>query len=212
MLSLLDIRDALRSRLVSARSVLCNVAAFAGWITSDTDRLLTAVDEAVRFTGQARHPEHIAALGYGAHAATLSEAHPQILRDEIEHLGGRTFFPPGRTPRFEIDGIALLGVALGAARLFQSDDIGWLTSLLVRSSNEVRSDSWQLGLVRLARLALGDQELRIVPPDLAVAAASRGLGGVQTNDREQAWKMVTELSGHECGIARDAARLAVFEH
>jgi hypothetical protein len=122
----------------------------------------------------------------------LSEAHLQILRDEIEHLGGRTFFPPGRTPRFEIDGIALLGVALGAARLFQSDDIGCLTSLLVRSSDEIRSDCWQLGLVRLARRhALGDQDLRIAPPDLAVAAAARpnaemrGWGG---RDRTSAWR------------------------
>jgi hypothetical protein len=94
------------------------------------------------------------------------------LRDEIAHLGGRTFFAPGRAPRFEVDGIALLGVALGAARLLPPDETKWLNTLLARSSEEVRSDIWQLGLVRLAQTVLGYQDLRIVPPDLAVAAAS----------------------------------------
>jgi len=190
----------------------CHVAAFSGWITGDAAGLRAAVEEAIGFTGQARRPEHVAALGFGAHATLLTEPQLQVLRDEIQHLGGRAFFSPGRTPRFEIDGIALLGVSLGSGHLLQPDDRAWLARLLERSSREVASDTWQLGLVRLARVAIGERDLRIVPPDLAVAAAARGLGSTQSEDREQAWKMAVELVPHDSGPARDAARLAVFEH
>jgi hypothetical protein len=211
MLELTDIRNALRSQLHSAMAMPSHVAAFCGWIAADAEQLRRAIDESINFTGQARHPEHVAALGFGAHAGLLSTAQLQILLDEVHHLGGRAFFSPGRPPRFEVDGIALLGVSLGTARVLQRGDGAWLHSLLQRSSEEVMSDPWQLGLIRLARLAVGEQDLRIVPPDLAVAATARGLGKVQGDDREQAWKMVVGLLQHDSGPARDAARLATFE-
>src|SRR6266700_2696373 len=188
MLELSDIRNALRSRLVSATPMPCHVAAFSGWIAADSERLQTAVGESLGFTGQARHPEHVAALGFAAHAGLLPESQFQILVDEIQHLGGRAFFSPGRPPRFEVDGLALLGVSLGSARVLQPGDGAWLARLLERSSGEVASDQWQLGLVRLGRLAIGEQDVRIFPPELAVAATARGLGDVQGDDREQAWK------------------------
>jgi REase_DpnII-MboI len=84
-------------------------------------------------------------------------------------------------------------------------------TILERSAQEVTSDVWQLGLVRLARLVLGEQGLRLVPPDLAVAAFARGLGEIQESDRAQAWKMSVEFSLHTSGPGRDAVRLAVFE-
>ena len=174
--------------------------------------LQAAIKESIGFVGQARHPEHVAAIGFGAHAALLPEAHLRILRDEIQHLGGRAFFSPGRTPRFEVDGIALLGVSFGVLHVLQPDDRAWLARLLERSSEEVASDNWQLGLVRLARVTMGERDLRIVPADLAVAAAARGLGSAQREDDEQAWKMAVELAPHDSGPARDAARLSVFEY
>jgi hypothetical protein len=212
MLELSDIRNALRSRLLSATPMPCHVVAFSGWIAADPARLQAAVEESVGFTGQARRPEHVAALGFGAHVGLLSNVQLQTLLDEVEHLGGRAFFSPGRPPRFEVDGIALLGVSLGAVHVLQPGDGAWLPRLLDRSSGEVASDQWQLGLVRLALLAIGERDIRIVPPDLAVAAAARGLGDAQGDDREQAWKMAAGLAPHDSGPARDAARLAAFEH
>jgi REase_DpnII-MboI len=211
MIRLTEIREALALRLAKARPMPCHVAAFAGWIIRDIDCLKSAVAEAVGFTGQARHPEHIAALGFGATAKQLSNADLQILREEVQHLGGRAFFSAGRPLRFEVDGIALLGVAFGAAHAVQADDREWLEKLLERSSSEVATDAWQLGLMRLARLAIGERDLRIVPPDLAVAAAARGLGDVRDNDRENAWKMAVEFLPHDSGPGRDAARLAAFQ-
>ena len=211
MLTLPAIREALRQQLLSSVSIPVHVAAFGGWITHDTCRLQAAVDEAIHFTGQARHPEHVAAFGYGGKAGLLTEPQVQILRDEVEHLGGRSFFAPGRPLRFEVDGVALLGVAFGMGCVVEGTDRSWLIRLLERSAQEVASDVWQLGLVRLARLVLGEQGLRLVPPDLAVAAFARGLGEIQEGDRAQAWKMSVEFSPHTSGPGRDAVRLAVFE-
>lgn len=211
MLTLPAIREALRQQLPSSGSIPAHVTAFSGWITHDLSRLQAAVDEANQFTGQARHPEHVAALGYGARASRLNPQSLHILRDEVDHLGGRSFFAPGRPLRFEVDGIALLGVALGIASLAEVTDQSWLIRLLERSAQEVISDEWQLGLVRLARRVLGEQGLRIVPPDLAVAGVSHGVGELQDGDRAQAWKMAVEFSPHNSGPGRDAVRLAVFE-
>jgi hypothetical protein len=212
MLKLNDIRDALRAKLDWTRSRPCHVVGFCGWITADAERLQVSVGEAVRFTGQARHPEHVAALGFGAAAGLLSDTALETLREDILHLSGRAFFAPGRPLRFEVDGIALLGVAFGAARVLAIDERQWLVSLLSRSSAEVMSDAWQVGLIRLARLVTGEQNLRIVPPDLAVAAVTRGLGEARDDDREMAWKMTVELAAHDAEPERDAVRLAVFEH
>jgi len=210
MLTLPAIHEALRQLLPSPGSIPVHVTAFSGWVTDDRPRLQAAVDEAVHFTGQARHPEHVAALGYGAKAGLLMAQSLQVLRDEVDHLGGRSFFAPGRPLRFEVDGIALLGVAFGAASVAKETDRSWLIRLLERSAQEVTSDVWQLGLVRLARVVLGEQGLRIVPADLAAAAFARGWGELQEGDREQAWKMAVEFSPHTSGAGRDAVRLAVF--
>jgi hypothetical protein len=211
MVNLLDVHDALTRQFARARPMPCHIAAFTSWIVGDIDRLKLAVAEAVGFTGQARRPEHIAAIGFGAIARQLSNADLQILRDEVQHLGGRAFFSAGRPLRFEVDGVALLGVALGAAHALQADERRWLGPLLERSSDEVAADEWQLGLVRLGRLAIGENNLRIVPSELAVAAAVRGLGDLRDDDRKEAWKMAVEFRPHNSGPGRDAVRLAVFQ-
>jgi hypothetical protein len=211
MLNLTEIRAALEQQWAKAGPAPCHIAGFSGWVTANAEIVDGAVTEALAFTGQARHPEHVAALGFGAATGQLSDEQLKILREEILHLGGRSFFSAGRPPRFEVDGSALLGVALGAARVLAPEERRWLVSLLERSSGEVASDTWQLGLVRMARLAIGERDLRIVPADLATAAVAKGLGDEHVEDREQAWRLAAELSPHDSGPGRDAARLAVFE-
>lgn len=71
---------------------------------------------------------------------------------------------------------------------------------------------WQQGLVRAGRLAIGELGLTIEPADLAVALAARGIGVAETNEVEVAWALASQLKEHGEGVARDAVRLAVFEH
>jgi hypothetical protein len=94
MLGLPDIRDSLRSQLQSAVGIPSHVLAFSGWITQDTAMLQAAIDEAMAFDGQARRPEHVAALGYGAQAALLSAQTRQILLEKSGILVVDPFFLP----------------------------------------------------------------------------------------------------------------------
>ena len=209
MPTLHDVRESLRTRARPSDDVPCHIGAFSAWIAGDNDALRLQVQRAYAFEGQARHPEHVAALGYGAASGLLESDEVVVLRDETAHLAGRDFFAPGRPLRFEADGIALLGVAMGAA----AADTGgtWLSSLLNRA-NVAAADHWQQGLVRAARLVGGETGIRIAPADLAVALAAKGIGNLESGDIEAAWVLASRLQPHDEGTARDAARLAVFDH
>tara|TARA_R110000787_G_scaffold51907_1_gene122589 strand:- start:275 stop:1474 length:1200 start_codon:yes stop_codon:yes gene_type:complete len=212
MINLSDIRATLLAELGKGKNLPCHVAAFCAWIMADNDRLRQCADEAIGFTGQARHPEHVAALGYGAVNGLLSPEECKLFRDEIAHLSGRAFFAAGRPLRFEVDGIALLGVSLGIGALVKDMDSQWLKSLLTRSANEVSGDPWQLGLVRAGKLSIGETNLRIVPPELAVAMHARNVGELHNHDIEASWALAVGLTPHDAGPARDAVRLFVFDY
>jgi hypothetical protein len=208
MVTLNEIQEALRARALVAVDLPCHIAAFNAWVLDDKAALCAQLQRAVAFTGQARHPEHVAALGYGAAAQLLNVSENTLLREEIEHLSGRDFFAPGRPLRFEADGVALLGVALGAAAVNAGG--AWLSDLVLKASGT--ADPWQQGLVRAARVASGETGLRISPPDLAFALAARSAGAALDEDRDAAWTMTARLTPHDDGVTRDAVRLAVFEN
>jgi hypothetical protein len=213
MLTLTDIRAHLRHAVAQDLDLPIHVRAFCAWMTRDRAALARAVAESISFTGQMRHPEHIAALGYGARARQLVSADAPLLDAEIKRLSGRAFFAQGRPLRFEIDGIALLGVAMGVAAGADTALTTWCLGLLGRSATEVAADPWQLGLVRAALHALGPTDLRITPTDLAAACAAKGLyGNLHPPDREDAWRITVGLLPHQEGPPRDAVRLAIFEH
>lgn len=212
MADLIQIRAALETQIERQQGLPCHVAAFIGWLGSDEEELRKHIDEIVALPDQARNPEHVAALGYGASSGLLSEEETVIFHDEIAHLKGRKFFVPGRPPRFEIDGPALIGVALGAATCDEPDTRKWLTDLLAQSSKEAASDDWQLGLIRAARLCSGEDGLKIIPADLMVALAGKGLIEPEANDLQEGWILASSLRPHRCGPERDAVRLAAFDY
>jgi hypothetical protein len=207
MATLHDIHESLRLRAQVTDDMPCHIAAFSAWILSDNASLRRQVQRAIEFAGQARHPEHIAALGYGAAAGLLDAREVDVLRDEVSHLAGRDFFVPGRPLRIEADGIGLLGVALAAAAANAAGS--WLRNLLTRAS--ATGDLWQQGLIRAARLTAGEIGLRITPPDLAVALEAKHIGAAENSDPESAWMLAARLDSHNDGAARDAVRLTVFD-
>jgi hypothetical protein len=60
-------------------------------------------------------------------------------------------------------------------------------------------------------LAVGEVDLKIIPPDLAVALAAKGIGTTENGTAQAAWTLAARLDPHNDGTARDAVRLAVFE-
>jgi hypothetical protein len=212
MVNLNDIRTTLVSELAKGKGLPCHVGAFCTWIISDDGALRQRVDEALALKGQMFRPEHIAALGYGAASGLLTDEEYNLLRDEIVRLSGRAFFSPGRPPRFEIDGIALLGVTLGITNDKNGSDRQWLRDLLATSARHVSDDAWQSGLVATARLIIGETGLHVTPADLAIAMSAKGIGACSANDVTQGWDMAVRLEALNSGPARDAVRLAAFDH
>lgn len=207
-LNLTNVHEALRLAARVSDDLPSHVAAFCAWVTGNSDHLKSQAQRALHFDGQAKHPEHIAALGFGAAAGVLDEGELSILKEEVVHLSGRNFFAPGRPLRIEADGVGLLGIALGA----DAGQTGgpWLTNLLERAS--VTTDPWQQGLIRAARVISGEIGVGIAPPELSIALAERLRWQRSDTDIEAAWQAAVRMLPHADGIARNAARLAVFEY
>ena len=146
--TLQDVRRSLLAEVNMARDLPCHVAAFRAWTLDQKAALEAVVREAEAFTGQARHPEHVAALGFGGAVGLLNESQKNVLCEELEHLRGRSFFIAGRPWRFEVDGISLLGVALGAKSENSTEAQQWCRDILAKSLNELASDLWHQGLAR----------------------------------------------------------------
>jgi len=201
-----DVHQALRARMHAFDDLPCHVAAFCAWITGSKADLRTEVQRALDFNGQSRHPEHIAALGFGAAGKVLDGEQSSLMKEEVRHLSGRNFFSPGRPLRIEADGVGLLGIALGAA----AGETGgqWLISLLRQASST--TDLWQQGLIRAARIVCGEADISISPPELSVALAEALGWQINDKDVEAAWQASAQMSPHTDGVGRDAVRLAVF--
>src|SRR3954452_9207952 len=94
--TLRDIRASLQADVDRAGLLPCHVKAFRAWVMNSKEQLAEAINEATSFTGQARHPEHVATLGFGAAVGLLDGNQLELLNDELAHLEGRSFFTAGR--------------------------------------------------------------------------------------------------------------------
>jgi hypothetical protein len=203
---LYDFAEDLRAHAAIATGPL-HVRAFCAWLLNDTATLAVLV-EAATATGQQRHPEHVAVLGYAAASSQLSDGTTVLLREDVAQLAGRSYFASGRPLRFEIDGIALLGVALGLSRLSPAGNFYWLLNVLDRSPS-VLDDEWNRGLAETAKVVLGRMNAVIGPTDLCIAMASKGIGQMPTN-LDAAWALATGLTRPETPD-RAAGRLVALQ-
>lgn len=145
-----------------------HVAAFCSYLVHSDQKWL---DQHATLSGDSQPYQHIAAAGYALAREPSRDGLDSVFKRAFEHLSGRTFFAQGRPPRFEIDSIALLGVALGvsATRIPQTASV-WFANLLQRSSEMLHGDKWQCDLVEVARgtidqkyeLSIKDKRLRLV--------------------------------------------------
>ena len=188
------------------RALPPHVAAFCSYlIPGDRDRL----DDHASLAGDCQSYQAIAAAGFALARDPSRGGLVAAFKGAFEHLSGRTFFAAGRTPRFEVDSIALLGVALGvtAAGIRQAG-AEWLDILLRRSSGTLHADHWQCDLVEVARGMINpNHEVSIKDLRLRTAFSVTPSQG----ERQAAWaKMIA------CAGDRDAAHIAVnravFEH
>lgn len=194
--------------------------AFAAWIRysrAATDLTLRSLAvEASAAVGAARQTVHVAALGY---AAFDEAAFVPAFGDALTWLCQRQYFVGGRPPSFEVDGLGLLGVAIGIRALApESRDTGlqWLVALLRQSLNLQQQTDWNSSLVAAAlSLAANDSSETLaqrITADLRVALASRGLMRSDAPTQELAWDIISgSFSGlHE--MTHAATQLAALSY
>ena len=183
-----------------------HVAAFCSYlIRGDHERL----DEHALLAGDSQPYQQIAAAGYAlARERTRGEL-VAAFKGAFEHLSGRTFFAEGRTPRFEVDSIALLGVALGAsAAEIPKADIGWFDDLLRRAAGTLQANHWQCDLVVVARGIINpNHEISIQDMRLRTAFSANP----SQEERQAAWTEMIACAGDSDAV-QIAVNRAVFDH
>ncbi len=187
------------------RALPPHVAAFCSYLVpGDRDRL----DEEASLAVDSQSYQAIAAAGYALANDPSRDGLVAAFKGAFEHLSGRKFFAEGRTPRFEVDGVALLGVALGAkAAGIPQAGARWLENLLQRSSRTLQADRWQRDLVEVARGIINpNHEMSI--EDIRVRTAFLATSSEQ--ERQAAWAGMIARAG-ESDAVQVAVNRAVFE-
>jgi hypothetical protein len=159
----------------------------------------------------------VAALGYASAALRSNPSIRQRFVEGINWLRGRQFFVGHRPRGFEVDGVALLGAALGIASLREDVDcevaIHWIRALLARAVAEASQESWHGALIRAAQFVLGDVEaVATMPSDLKAALASKGLLDRSGVDEPDAIETIVSLNHRKDGSTRAATQLRALKY
>ncbi|WP_337179741.1 hypothetical protein [Hydrogenophaga borbori] len=192
--------------------------AFATWVQLESlgqGSLLRALaEDAANAQGAARETSHVAVLGY---AASIHDGFAEPFADGLVWLMARQYFVQGRPLTFEIDGLALLGVAVGLPKLdaaTSSAGRSWLEGVLAESVSRSRRLDWNETLIHAAVAVLrqpgGAWTDSKVADDLIVALSAKGLATASEAARANAWTIISSLIGESDGMGRAAAQLAAL--
>lgn len=195
--------------------------AFAAWVLGEAHLphldLAGAAQTARTAKGASRTYREVAVLGY-AISCVENPDWTGSFEDGLRWLSGRTPFAHG-SPSYEVDGVSLLGFALGMRCCSIEGPKEWLASFLNRSSTS-RIAPLHKALIGAAARVIGRAELAKMPEDcdladLRVALSSRGVDlCVLDNDDVLALKQVlggdTEVETRS-GSLRMAVRLRVLD-
>ena len=198
-MKLSDLNSSLVIETEAYQALPVHVAAFCSYLIPDEHDQL---DDHASLAGDSQPYQEIAAVGYALAKGSSRDGIVAAFESAIERLSGRTFFVEGRTPRFEVDSIALLGVALGvkAAEIVQADT-GWLDNLLQRSLEMLQADNWQRDLVEIARGTINPDHISPIK-DLRLRTAFSATPSQE--ERQAAWAEMIARAGDS-----DAVQIAV---
>jgi len=218
MVSLTDLDHwSLRRTLARAaaddRSQPPQARGFAAWVQQDLPvqlALLKALAGEATGLADQRQSNIVALLGY---ATTVDASYASDFADGVAWLRQRQYFIAGRAAGFEVNGLALFGVAIG---LRATDDAGgeaitWLKGLLTQSLKQHRPADWNEALIAAAAEVLGDRSaFGKISADLRVALAARGVLTAEPATRAEAWGVIAGLTGSDDGMSRAATQAAAL--
>lgn len=218
-----DAEISLKRRIASIRGSSDLTEAFVGWILRDSESqyvdLQLAAKTAASRQGAARTYRDVAILGFAVSILPRQEVLGKALQTDLEWMSGRKPFAANRLPDFEVDGLALLGMAQGlicSERENTHKVREWLSALLPKSLERGRLESWDRSLILAAQLSLqkGTSQSTLLEPleaDLAVALAARGIIKVDTEEEKKALNLILTSNHSEQQVDRAATQLAVLD-
>ncbi|MCI9878873.1 MULTISPECIES: hypothetical protein [Methylobacterium] len=174
--------------------------------------LATDASEALASPG-ARSAAHVAVLGYAAAAHVLAGSLVPALADGIVWLSERPWNRPLREATLEVDGLSMLGVALGA-RGSDGSALATLTALAAASAGRPNLSDFNLSLMVAAAHILsapGRPDLSAMLPEARVAFADLGLMPRDEGSGPPAWRNAVRLAPGEGGTGRAALTLRAFD-
>ncbi|EMD9441692.1 hypothetical protein VXE32_005748 [Burkholderia cepacia] len=189
---------------------------FAAWVQQDLPLQLTLLKslagDAVGLADQ-QQSNVVSLLGY---AISVDSAYLSPFISGVAWLRRRQYFVAGRAAGFEVNGLALLGVAIGLRATSESgadaaQAIAWLKNLLSQSLQQRRLVDWNESLIAASAEVLGDcYAMGKVVPDLRIALAARGILSADHSARASAWSLIAGLTGSDDGMSRAAAQAAAL--
>lgn len=216
-----DARKALVRRLVSVCGQHDLIKAYVGWILGDktkefVDFEAAALASKLRISEPGRTYRDVAVLGFAEHLSP----HPDTLYDLRKGLCwmlGRRPFLPNREPDFEVDGIALLGMAVGILASGEWEKRKelekWFMALLSETLRRSRFELWDRSLIYAAQLLITNESSteRGITPDLALALAAKGFISVKEDYELKALDLIINQPNYvEQQVDVVATRLAAL--
>lgn len=186
---------------------------FAAWVQQDLPvqlALLKALAGETACLADQRQSNIVALLGY---ATTVDASYATGFADGVAWLRQRQYFIAGRAAGFEVNGLALFGVAIGLRATGDAggEAIAWLKGLLTHSLQQHRPADWNEALIAAAAEVLGDRSaVGKIAADLRVALAARGVLTAEPATRAEAWALIAGLTGSDDGVSRAATQAAAL--
>ncbi|MFD1303681.1 PD-(D/E)XK nuclease domain-containing protein [Methylobacterium marchantiae] len=160
-----------------------------------------------------RSARHVAVLGYAAGSEHLDPTLLPVLREGLVWLAARPWNRPFRPPTLEVDGVSMLGVALGANSIGASTEVGGLGALAVASCASSGLSAFNRSLMAAAAHLLkapGRPDLSTMLPEVRVALAELGIVPGDAGTHRDAWRNAMLHVAVEGGVAQTVLTLRAF--
>jgi hypothetical protein len=212
MMNILDIKNALTIKKEELGKLPIHISAFCSFMVKDyvpyiEERLLINSENQESTYGYASYLGYLIAIGI------IDDNLLNEFRSEITHLSGKTFFSSNRVARFEIDGVALLGVAAGLFSIeCSSEEKQWFLELLSKSIETLENNKWEVSFAQGALELLSGKNWSSISDSMLRVAIPYAMGEVpEASLRETAWSMASIIETKDDDVIRSVKR-SVFDY
>ncbi len=211
--------DTLKAKVQDVSREEAIVQAYVAWVNPDHNASVTALSPlasaASMKQGAGRTYRDVAVLGFAASVLPTANIHTLFL-EGIHWMEGRRFFASNGPLSFEVDGLSILGIAAGIARLEAADDKAraqeWLLGIINQSLQQSYGGKWDRSLLRAARIFLNGQGAAAprdpeIDADLWVALEGKETVGISEEASRAAGNLILDPENRVESIDQNATRL-----